>query len=179
MLIKRRFNSGNFMWLGSNSWISHCVSKHEFILQDYKVWSGFKLDLHEWTVRNAIRYKSPGTDQSHAMLMQPGCRTFYSEIYKLTNSIRNEEELPEHWKQSVVIVPIYRNGDKTDCIKPLTPELNPSANRCLTRFFTGDLLLEPYISLIYAWKTNKCNKYSFSLLTMYSSSHMFRHYIVF
>jgi hypothetical protein len=24
------------------------------------------------------------------------------------------------------------------CFKPLTPELNPSAQRCLTRFFTGD-----------------------------------------
>jgi hypothetical protein len=23
-------------------------------------------------------------------------------------------------------------------IKPLTPELNPSAQRCLTRYFTGD-----------------------------------------
>jgi hypothetical protein len=23
-------------------------------------------------------------------------------------------------------------------INPLTPELNPSAQRCLTRFFTGD-----------------------------------------
>jgi hypothetical protein len=24
------------------------------------------------------------------------------------------------------------------CINPLTPELNPSAQRCLTRFFAGD-----------------------------------------
>jgi CDP-diglyceride synthetase len=40
-------------------------------------------------------------------------------------------------------------------LNPLTPELNPSAQRCPTRFFLGILLLEPYISLIYAWKTNK------------------------
>jgi hypothetical protein len=60
---------------------------------------------------------------------------------------------------------------------PLTPELNPSAQRCLTRFFTGILLLEPCISLIYAWKTNKHTNYSFSLLIMYGSSYMFRHYI--
>jgi hypothetical protein len=33
---------------------------------------------------------------------------------------------------------------------PLTPELNPSAQRCLTRFFTDILLLEPCISLIYS-----------------------------
>jgi hypothetical protein len=26
----------------------------------------------------------------------------------------------------------------TETINPLTPELNPSAQRCLTRFFTGD-----------------------------------------
>jgi hypothetical protein len=31
--------------------------------------------------------------------------------------------------------------------------------------------------LIYAWKTNKCNNYSFSLLIMYGSSYLFRHYI--
>jgi hypothetical protein len=31
---------------------------------------------------------------------------------------------------------------------------------------------------IYIWKTNKCNDYySFSLLIMYGSSYMFRHYI--
>jgi len=30
------------------------------------------------------------------------------------NSVWNKEELPEEWKKSV-IVPIYKNGDKTDC----------------------------------------------------------------
>jgi hypothetical protein len=44
-------------------------------------------------------------------------------------------------------------------------------------FLLGILLLEPYILLMYAWKTNKCNNYSFSLLIMYGISHMFRHYI--
>jgi hypothetical protein len=42
-------------------------------------------------------------------------------------------------------------------INPLTPELNHSPQRCLTRISLGILLLEPSISLIYAWKTNKCN----------------------
>jgi hypothetical protein len=62
-------------------------------------------------------------------------------------------------------------------LNPLTPELNPSAQRCLTRFLLGILLLEPCISLIYALKTNKCNNYSLSLLTMCGRSYMFRHYI--
>jgi hypothetical protein len=59
----------------------------------------------------------------------------------------------------------------------------PSKARNLTSyiygqdFLLGILLLEPCISLIYAWKTNKYTNYSFSLLIMYGSSYMFRHYI--
>jgi hypothetical protein len=33
-------------------------------------------------------------------------------------------------------------------INPLTPELNPSAQRCLPRYLLGILLLEPRISII-------------------------------
>jgi hypothetical protein len=61
-------------------------------------------------------------------------------------------------------------------LNPSTQKLNPSAQRCLTRFLLGILFLEPCISLIYALKTNKCN-YSFGLLIMYGSSYMFRHYM--
>jgi hypothetical protein len=53
-------------------------------------------------------------------------------------------------------------------------ELNPSAQCLLTIFY---LLLEPCISLIYAWKTNKYTNFSFSLLIMYGSSYMFLNYI--
>ena len=35
-------------------------------------------------------------------------------IHKLIVSIWNKEELPEEWKESI-IVPIYKMGDKTDC----------------------------------------------------------------
>jgi hypothetical protein len=62
-------------------------------------------------------------------------------------------------------------------INPLKPELNSSVQRCLTRFLLR-IFFEPCISLIYAWKTNKCNNYLFSLLITYGSSYMFRHYIV-
>jgi hypothetical protein len=31
-----------------------------------------------------------------------------------------------------------RTAEQYVMINPLTPELNPSAQRCLTRFFTGD-----------------------------------------
>jgi hypothetical protein len=43
-------------------------------------------------------------------------------------------------------------------------------------FLLGILVLEPCILLSYAWKTNKCNNYSFSLLIMYGI-YMFRHEI--
>jgi hypothetical protein len=59
----------------------------------------------------------------------------------------------------------------------------PSIARNLTSyiygrdFLLGILLLEPCISLIYAWKTNKYTNYPFSLLIMYGSSYMLRNYI--
>jgi hypothetical protein len=33
---------------------------------------------------------------------------------------------------------LYFSPDTVDVINHLTPELNPSAQRCLPRFFTGD-----------------------------------------
>jgi hypothetical protein len=38
----------------------------------------------------------------------------HSEIHKLITLIRNKEELPHQWKESIV-VPIHKKGDKTDC----------------------------------------------------------------
>ena len=57
--------------------------------------------------------KSQFTDQSQEELIKAENRTVRSKIYKLINSIWNKEELPEEWKESI-IVPIYKNGDKTD-----------------------------------------------------------------
>jgi hypothetical protein len=37
-----------------------------------------------------------------------------SAIHKLVNSVWNKEELPDQWKESI-IVPIHKKGDKTDC----------------------------------------------------------------
>jgi hypothetical protein len=36
------------------------------------------------------------------------------EIHRLICSIWNKEELPQQWKESIII-PIYKKGDKTDC----------------------------------------------------------------
>jgi hypothetical protein len=68
----------------------------------------------EIAIEKLKRYKSPGTDQILAELIQAGGNKLHSEICKLINCIWNEEELPEQWKESI-IVPIYKKGDKTDC----------------------------------------------------------------
>jgi hypothetical protein len=59
-------------------------------------------------------HKSPGTDQIPAELIKAGSRTIHSEIHKPTNSVWNKKELPEEWKEPI-IVPIYKKGEKTDC----------------------------------------------------------------
>ena len=59
-------------------------------------------------------HKSPGIDQIPAELIKEGGRTIRYQIHKLIVSIWNKEELPESWKE-LIIVPIHKKGDKTDC----------------------------------------------------------------
>jgi hypothetical protein len=59
--------------------------------------------------------KSPGIDQIPAEIIEAGGRKFHSETYKLINSIWNKKELTDECRESI-IVPIYKKGDKTDCI---------------------------------------------------------------
>jgi hypothetical protein len=47
------------------------------------------------------RYKSLGTEQILAELIQAGRNTLHSEINKLNSSIWNKEELLQQWKESV------------------------------------------------------------------------------
>ena len=70
----------------------------------------------EMATEKLKRHKSPGIDQIPAELITAGGRTIRSEIHKLTNFVWNKEELPEEWKESI-IVPIYKKGDKTVCSK--------------------------------------------------------------
>jgi hypothetical protein len=58
-------------------------------------------------------YKSPGTDNIPAELIKAGGESLYSEIHRLICSIWNKEELPQQWKESI-IVPIHDKSDKTD-----------------------------------------------------------------
>ena len=60
----------------------------------------------------SLSHKSPGIDKMPAELIKAGGRTILCEIHKLIISIWNKEELPEEWKESIII-PIYKKGDKS------------------------------------------------------------------
>jgi len=68
----------------------------------------------ELAIERLKNYKSPGIDQIPAELIKAGGRTICCEIHKLIISISNKEELPDEWKE-LIIVPIYKMGDKTNC----------------------------------------------------------------
>jgi len=72
--------------------------------------SAFEVELAIGKLKN---HKSPGIDQIQAELIKTGGRTICIAIHKLIISIWNMGELPEEWKESI-IVPIYKKGDKTD-----------------------------------------------------------------
>ncbi len=74
--------------------------------------SAFEIELAIEKLKN---HKSPGIYQIPAELIKARGRTVHREIHKLIFYIWNKEELPEEWKESI-IVPIYKKGDKTDCI---------------------------------------------------------------
>jgi hypothetical protein len=60
------------------------------------------------------KYKSPGSGQIPAELIQAGGEILLSAIHKLINSVWNKEEFPDQWKESI-IVPVHKKGDKTGC----------------------------------------------------------------
>jgi len=73
--------------------------------------SAFEVDL---AIEKLKSHKTPGTKQIPADLIKASGRTIRFEIHKLIIYIWNNEELPEEWKESI-IVPIYKQGYKTNC----------------------------------------------------------------
>ncbi|PNF24539.1 hypothetical protein B7P43_G05394 [Cryptotermes secundus] len=60
------------------------------------------------------RYKSPGSDQIPAELIQARGKILRSKIHNLITSIWHKDKLPDQWKESI-IVPVHKKGDKIDC----------------------------------------------------------------
>jgi hypothetical protein len=61
----------------------------------------------EMAIEKFRRHKSPGIDQIPAEFIKAGGSIICYEIHKLINSVWNKEELPEQWKESI-IVPVYK-----------------------------------------------------------------------
>jgi hypothetical protein len=66
----------------------------------------------ETAIAKLKKYKSPGSDQISAELIQAGGEILLSAIHKLINPVWNKEELPDRWKESLT-VPVHKKGDKT------------------------------------------------------------------
>jgi hypothetical protein len=69
----------------------------------------------EIAIAKLKRYKSPGSDGILAKLIQAGVKILLFAIQKLNNPVWNKEELPDQWKESSIIIPVHKKGDKTDC----------------------------------------------------------------
>jgi hypothetical protein len=70
----------------------------------------------KFAMGNLKIYKSPGSDQIVAELIQARSNTLCCGSHKLTNSTWNKKELTQQWNESI-IVPIYRKGDSTEWSK--------------------------------------------------------------
>jgi hypothetical protein len=90
-------------------------------------------------------YKSPGTDQIPAEFIKAGSETLYSEIHRLICCIWNKEELPQQWKESIII-PIYKKGNKTDCNNDRGISLLSTAYKILSNILLARLT--PYVNEI-------------------------------
>jgi hypothetical protein len=68
----------------------------------------------EIAIATLKKYKSPGSDEIPAELIQTGGEILLSAIHILINSVWNKGELSDQWKESI-IVPVHKKGDKIDC----------------------------------------------------------------
>jgi hypothetical protein len=95
----------------------------------------------ELAIEKLKSHKSPGIDQITAELIKAGCRTIRGMIHKLIIAIWNKDELPEEWKESV-IVPIHKKGDKTECNNYRGISLLPTTYKILSNILLPRLI--PY-----------------------------------
>ena len=63
-------------------------------------------------IKTVKTHKSPYADRIPAELIKARGRTIRFEIHNLIHSLWNEEELPEQWKD-LIVVPLYKKCVKT------------------------------------------------------------------
>jgi hypothetical protein len=99
----------------------------------------------ELAIEKLKSHKSPGIDQIPAEVIKAGGRTIRCAIHKLLISIWYKEELPEEWKESI-IVPIHKKGDKTDRNNYRAISLLPTTYKILSNVLLSRLI--PYVEEI-------------------------------
>jgi hypothetical protein len=104
--------------------------------------SSFEIEI---AIAKLQKYKSPSSDQILAEMIQAGGETLHSEIHKVINAIWSKEELPDQWKESI-IVPIYKKGDKTDCSNYPEISLLSTSYKILSNILLSRL--SPYVDEI-------------------------------
>ena len=124
--------------------------------------SAFEVEL---AIEKLKSHKSPGIDQIPAELIKEGGRTIRYQIHKLIVSIWNKEELPEDWKESIIVL-IHKKGDKTDCNNYRGISLLPTTYKILSNIILSRLT--PYAEIIIG--DHQCGFYATGrLLIIYSS----------
>jgi hypothetical protein len=106
----------------------------------------------EITVTKLKNYKSSGSSQIPAKLIQAGGKMLLSAIHKLTNSIWKKEELLDQWKEPI-IVPVHRKGDKTDCNNYSVISLQLTSYKILSNVLLSRL--SPYVDEIIGFRHNR------------------------
>jgi hypothetical protein len=99
----------------------------------------------EISIAKLKKYKSPGSDEIPAELIQAGGEILLSEIHKLIHSVWNKEELPDQWKESIIVA-VHKKGDKTDCNNYHGISLLSTSYKTLLNILPSRL--GPYIDLI-------------------------------
>ena len=83
----------------------HCRARH-FRAQSYRIRTRYR-ELKK-------KHKAPGVDHIPSEFTKAGEGKLHEEVHKLTVLIRNKEDMPQKWKESIN-VPIHKKKDKMDC----------------------------------------------------------------
>ena len=85
----------------------------------------------ELAIEELSRQKSPGSDEIQRELTKVVNNKIHYGIHKLIISIWNKEELPEVWKDSIILL-IYKKGNTTDCSNYRCISLLPTMYKILS-----------------------------------------------
>jgi len=99
----------------------------------------------ELAIEELKSLKSPRIAHIPAELIKAGGKIFRYEIHKLISSIWNKEELPEEWKE-LIMVPTYKKDNKTDCCNYRCISLLPTKYKILSHILLPRLT--PYTEKI-------------------------------